>query len=131
MFSGPALVSTDAALLKDIRSRRQHGSRREGRPVSRAAAAFIIALWIAAAFLLVWVFWPTKVQDSSVVLKRLWNACRHCWMLTPTCGAVSRTTAREHPLLLEVSKAMYNRWPAFARAVKDGGNQGDSRRSAA
>src|SRR6187200_736557 len=31
---------------------------RTERPVSRAAAAVIVALWIASAVLLVWAFWP-------------------------------------------------------------------------
>lgn len=30
----------------------------EGKPTSRAAAAVIIAIWIAAAGLLTWAFWP-------------------------------------------------------------------------
>jgi uncharacterized membrane protein YkvA (DUF1232 family) len=31
----------------------------EGKPTSRAAAAVIIAIWIAAAAFLIWTFWPT------------------------------------------------------------------------
>lgn len=47
------------ALMAEFRA---EASAREGRPVSRAGAAFIIALWIAAALLLVWVFWLAKGQ---------------------------------------------------------------------
>lgn len=38
---------------------REEAQRRSERPVSRAAAAAIIALWIAAATLLLWAFWPS------------------------------------------------------------------------
>jgi uncharacterized membrane protein YkvA (DUF1232 family) len=38
---------------------------RAERPTSRAAAAVIIALWIAAAALLLWMFWPRAAADSG------------------------------------------------------------------
>jgi uncharacterized membrane protein YkvA (DUF1232 family) len=34
----------------------------EGRPASRAAAAVIIAIWIAAAAWLIWLFWPDPAR---------------------------------------------------------------------
>jgi uncharacterized membrane protein YkvA (DUF1232 family) len=34
----------------------------EGQPRSRAAAAVIIAIWIAAAALLIWAFWPDPAR---------------------------------------------------------------------
>ena len=38
---------------------RAEAQRRSDRPTSRAAAAVIIGLWIAAAGFLLWAFWPT------------------------------------------------------------------------
>jgi uncharacterized membrane protein YkvA (DUF1232 family) len=46
------------ALMTEFRAEAQ---RRAEHPASRAAAAVIIALWITAAALLIWVFWPTPV----------------------------------------------------------------------
>ncbi len=40
---------------------RAEAQRLAERPTSRAAAAVIIGLWIAAAAFLIWVFWPTPV----------------------------------------------------------------------
>ena len=37
---------------------RAAAARAEGRPVSRAGAAVIVALWVVAATALVWWFWP-------------------------------------------------------------------------
>ena len=37
---------------------RAEAARFEARPVSRAGAIFIIAVWVAAAGLLLWWFWP-------------------------------------------------------------------------
>ena len=34
----------------------------EGKPVSRAGAAFIVALWLLAAALVMWWFWPDAAQ---------------------------------------------------------------------
>ena len=34
----------------------------EGKPVSRAGAAFVVALWVAAAVGLVWWFWPEPAR---------------------------------------------------------------------
>ena len=34
----------------------------EGRPTSRVAAAAIIAIWVAAAGFLIWVFWPNSAS---------------------------------------------------------------------
>ncbi len=34
----------------------------EGRPTSRVAAAVIIAIWVAAAGFLIWVFWPNPAS---------------------------------------------------------------------
>jgi hypothetical protein len=34
----------------------------ERQPSSRAAAAVIIAIWIGAAALLLWAFWPTPTR---------------------------------------------------------------------
>jgi uncharacterized membrane protein YkvA (DUF1232 family) len=45
-------------LMEEFRAEAQ---RRSERPVSRAAAAVIIGLWIAAAAFLLWAFWPTPV----------------------------------------------------------------------
>jgi uncharacterized membrane protein YkvA (DUF1232 family) len=46
-----------APLLMELRAEAQ---RRAKRPVSRAGAAFIVALWMLAAALLLWAFWPTS-----------------------------------------------------------------------
>jgi uncharacterized membrane protein YkvA (DUF1232 family) len=40
---------------------REEAERRSNRPTSRAAAAVIIALWIAAIVLTLWALWPTPV----------------------------------------------------------------------
>src|ERR687891_90359 len=37
----------------------------EGRPTSRAAAAVIIATWIAVAGFLIWAFWPQPAATHS------------------------------------------------------------------
>ncbi len=34
----------------------------EGRPISRAAAAFVVALWLLSAALLLWWLWPAATQ---------------------------------------------------------------------
>jgi uncharacterized membrane protein YkvA (DUF1232 family) len=47
------------ALLAEFRA---EAARREGLPTSRAAAAAIVALWLAAAALLLWLFWPTGAR---------------------------------------------------------------------
>jgi uncharacterized membrane protein YkvA (DUF1232 family) len=39
---------------------RAEAVRRESRPNSRAGAAFIVTIWVAAAVLLAWLFWPEK-----------------------------------------------------------------------
>ncbi|RWC23235.1 MAG: DUF1232 domain-containing protein [Mesorhizobium sp.] len=39
---------------------RQEATRREGRPTSRAGLIAIVAIWVAIAALLVWVFWPNR-----------------------------------------------------------------------
>ena len=41
---------------------REEAQRRAERPTSRAAAAVIIALWIAAIALTLWAFWPSSVS---------------------------------------------------------------------
>ena len=41
---------------------RAEAARREARPTSRAAAAAIVALWLAAAALLVWLVWPSAAR---------------------------------------------------------------------
>src|SRR5918995_3389137 len=41
---------------------REEAQRRSERPTSRAAAAVIIALWIAAITLTLWAFWPSSVS---------------------------------------------------------------------
>ena len=41
---------------------RAEAARRTVRPVSRAGAVAIIAIWIAAAGLLLWAFWPTPAR---------------------------------------------------------------------
>lgn len=38
---------------------RAEAVRREGRPVSRAGLVLIVSLWLAAALLLIWRFWPS------------------------------------------------------------------------
>ncbi|MCG7392879.1 DUF1232 domain-containing protein [Microvirga sp. ACRRW] len=43
-------------LMAEFREQAQH---RSERPASRAAAAVIVALWIASAGFLLWAFWPT------------------------------------------------------------------------
>lgn len=32
----------------------------EGRPISRAAAAVVVGIWVVAAALLIWPFWPSQ-----------------------------------------------------------------------
>jgi len=44
------------ALMAEFRA---EATRREALPRSRAAAAAIVALWLGAAALLLWIFWPT------------------------------------------------------------------------
>jgi uncharacterized membrane protein YkvA (DUF1232 family) len=44
------------ALMSEFRA---EATRREALPRSRAAAAAIVALWLGAAALLLWLFWPT------------------------------------------------------------------------
>ena len=44
-----------ADLMQEFRA---EAARLEARPVSRAGALFIVALWVAAAGLLLWWFWP-------------------------------------------------------------------------
>ncbi|RWD77484.1 DUF1232 domain-containing protein [Mesorhizobium sp.] len=39
---------------------RQEATRREGRPTSRVGLIAIVAIWVAIAALLVWVFWPNR-----------------------------------------------------------------------
>ena len=41
---------------------REEAQRRSERPTSHAAAAVIIALWIAAIALTLWAFWPSSVS---------------------------------------------------------------------
>jgi uncharacterized membrane protein YkvA (DUF1232 family) len=41
---------------------RAEATRRESLPTSRAAAAAIVALWIAAAALLTWLLWPSAAR---------------------------------------------------------------------
>ncbi len=41
---------------------REEAQRRSERPTSRAAAAVIIVLWIAAIALTLWAFWPSPVS---------------------------------------------------------------------
>jgi uncharacterized membrane protein YkvA (DUF1232 family) len=41
---------------------RAAAARAEGRPVSRAGAAFIVALWVLAAGALLWWLWPHTAQ---------------------------------------------------------------------
>jgi uncharacterized membrane protein YkvA (DUF1232 family) len=49
------LVPTD--LMAEFRA---EAAAREGRPVSRMAALAIVTLWVLAAALLIWLFWPTS-----------------------------------------------------------------------
>ena len=41
---------------------RAEAVRREKLPTSRAAAAAIVALWVAAAAFLIWLFWPSGAK---------------------------------------------------------------------
>ena len=41
---------------------REAAMRAEARPVSRAGAALVVALWVAAAVALVWWFWPDPAR---------------------------------------------------------------------
>ena len=41
---------------------REAAARAEARPVSRAGAVLIVALWVAAAVALVWWFWPDPAR---------------------------------------------------------------------
>lgn len=47
------------ALLAEFRA---EAARREALPTSRAAAAAIVALWLGAAALLLWLFWPSGAR---------------------------------------------------------------------
>jgi uncharacterized membrane protein YkvA (DUF1232 family) len=41
---------------------REEAARREN-PASKAGLAFVIAVWVAAAILLAWLFWPTGLSS--------------------------------------------------------------------
>ncbi len=43
---------------------------REGRPVSKVAAAAIITLWLLAAAFLIWLFWP-RIRVKEPALNRV------------------------------------------------------------
>ena len=43
-----------------MREFRDEAARREGAPKSRAGAIAIVSLWIGAAVLILWLFWPRK-----------------------------------------------------------------------
>ena len=47
------------ALMAEFRA---EATRREALPRSRAAAAAIVALWLGAAALLLWLFWPSGAR---------------------------------------------------------------------
>ena len=47
------------ALLAEFRA---EAARREALPTSRAAAAAVVALWLGAAALLLWLFWPSGAR---------------------------------------------------------------------
>ena len=47
------------ALMAEFRA---EATRREALPRSRAAAAAIVALWLGAAALLLWLFWPSRAR---------------------------------------------------------------------
>jgi uncharacterized membrane protein YkvA (DUF1232 family) len=47
------------ALMAEFRA---EAARREAVPTSRAAAAGIVALWLAAAAVLIWLFWPRAAR---------------------------------------------------------------------
>jgi uncharacterized membrane protein YkvA (DUF1232 family) len=57
-----AIKLVPPALMAEFRA---EASARSGRPVSRVGAALIIALWIAAALLLLWVFWPAPARGKA------------------------------------------------------------------
>jgi uncharacterized membrane protein YkvA (DUF1232 family) len=54
-----ALRLIPPALIAEFRA---EAARREALPTSRAAAAGIVALWLAAAALLIWLFWPSTAR---------------------------------------------------------------------
>jgi uncharacterized membrane protein YkvA (DUF1232 family) len=59
----PVAISFVIKMIPDplIAEFREESQRRSERPTSRAAAAVIIALWIAAIVLTLWALWPTPV----------------------------------------------------------------------
>lgn len=51
-----------AELMSEFRA---EAARMEARPASRAGALFIVLLWIAAAGLLLWWFWPSPLPGAG------------------------------------------------------------------
>jgi uncharacterized membrane protein YkvA (DUF1232 family) len=47
-----------ASLMAEFRTM---ADAREGRPLSRVGAAVIISIWVVAAALMIWAFWPHRV----------------------------------------------------------------------
>ncbi len=55
----PAILLAVKLVPPDLMAEhRAAAARAEGRPVSRAGAAMVVALWLLAAVALVWWFWP-------------------------------------------------------------------------
>ena len=56
----PAGIMLAVALISDdlMAEFRAEAARREGQPRSRNGALVIVAVWVAAAALLLWLFWP-------------------------------------------------------------------------
>ncbi len=59
----PAILLAVKLVPPDLMAEhRAAAARAEGRPVSRAGAAMIVALWLLAATALVWWFWPDPAR---------------------------------------------------------------------
>jgi uncharacterized membrane protein YkvA (DUF1232 family) len=59
----PAILLAVKLVPPDLMAEhRAAAARAEGRPVSRAGAAMVVALWLLAAVALVWWFWPDPAR---------------------------------------------------------------------
>src|SRR5918998_3994399 len=59
----PAILLAVRLVPPDLMAEhREAAARAEARPVSRAGAAMVVALWVLAAVALVWWFWPDPAR---------------------------------------------------------------------
>ena len=58
----PAILLAVKLVPPELMAEHRAAARAEARPVSRAGAALVVALWVAAAAALVWWFWPDPAR---------------------------------------------------------------------